>query len=186
VNVTRVLYRCPSCGTMEGLKLVRPFSTNRVECSSCFSSWTIDATCRLCGVDESGQCEGDRVPLPDYYERIRAMPLTAIHSEARLGLTPGEKVRLISRPRFLFKQEQFPNLRVLAFGRAFLTDRRLIFRTRIGVPLDAPVRALGALSIDPGDKMHFTFQSKLYRIPFRNESALKWYDTIQRVQETAS
>jgi 1-acyl-sn-glycerol-3-phosphate acyltransferase len=185
VNVTKVLYRCPSCGTMEGLKLVRPFSTNRVECSSCFSSWTIDATCRLCGVDESGQCEGERVALPDYYARIRALPLSAIRSEARLGLAPGERVLLISRPRFLFKQEQFPNLRVLAFGRAFLTDRRLIFRTRIGVPLDAPVRSLGALSIDPGDKMHFTFEGKLYRIPFRFESALKWYDTIQRVQETA-
>jgi 1-acyl-sn-glycerol-3-phosphate acyltransferase len=184
VNLTRVLYRCPSCGTQEGLKLVRPFSTNRVECSSCFSSWTIDLACRLSSVDESGNAEGNWTPLPRYYERIRAMPLSPIASEVRLGLAPEEKLYLISRPRFLFKQEQFPNLRVFAFGRAFLTGERLIFRTRIGIPLSAPLAALGALSVDPGDKLHFTYEGKLYRIPFRNESALKWYDTIHRLQGT--
>jgi 1-acyl-sn-glycerol-3-phosphate acyltransferase len=185
VNVTRVLYRCPSCGTQEGLKLVRPFSTNRVECSSCFSSWIIDVGCRLATVDESGRAEGEWSPLPEYYRQILAMPLSPIRSEVRLGLAPGEQIYLISRPRFLFTQEKFPNLRVFAFGRAFLTSRRLVFRTRIGIPLSAPLATIGALSVDPGDKLHFTYQGKLYRIPFRNESALKWYDTIHRLQAEA-
>jgi len=185
VNLTRLLYRCPSCGTQEGLKLVRPYSTNQVECSSCFSRWVIDATCRLAAVDETGQPEGKWEPLPEYYGRISAMPLTPIRTQIRLGLEEGEQLYLISRPRFLMKQEQFPNLRALAFGRAFLTDRRLLFRTRLGIPLSAPLGALGALSVDPGDKMHFTFEGKLYRIPFRNESALKWFDTIHRLQKAA-
>jgi 1-acyl-sn-glycerol-3-phosphate acyltransferase len=185
VNVTRVLYRCPSCGTQEGLKMVRPFSTNRVECSSCFSSWVIDIGCRLATVDESGQAEGPWAPLPDYYRQILAMPLSPIRTTVRLGLAPGEHLFLISRPRFLFTQETFPNLRVFAFGRAFLTSRRMIFRTRLGIPLSAPLGAIGALSVDPGDKLHFTYQGKLYRIPFRNESALKWFDTIHRLQAEA-
>jgi 1-acyl-sn-glycerol-3-phosphate acyltransferase len=183
VNVTRVLYRCPSCGTMEGLKLVRPFSTNRIECSSCFSTWIIDAGCRLSAADENGRDEGGWIPLPAHYEHISTMPLTPIRSEVRLGLAPDEHILLISRPRFLFKQERFPNVRVFAFGRAFLTNRRLIFRTRIGIPLSAPLSALGALSVDPGDKLHFTFGGKLYRIPFRNESALKWFDSIHRIRD---
>ena len=181
VNVTRVLYRCPSCGTMEGLKLLRPFSSNKIECSSCFSSWVIDVGCRLSVADENGTAEGSWVPLPVHYERIKVMPFTPIRSQVRLGLAPDEHVLLISRPRFLFIQEKFPNLRVFAFGRAFLTDQRLVFRTRIGIPLSAPITALGALSVDPGDKLHFTYQGKLYRIPFRNESALKWFDSIQRL-----
>jgi 1-acyl-sn-glycerol-3-phosphate acyltransferase len=185
VNLTRLLYRCPSCGTQEGLKLVRPYSTNRVECSSCFSAWVIDATCRLATVDENGQDEGNWAPLPDYYSRILAMPLIPIRTELRIGMEQGEELYLISRPRFLFKQEQFPNLRVLAFGRAFLTSRRLIFRTRLGIPLAAPLAGIGALSVDPGDKLHFTHEGKLYRIPFRNESALKWFDTIRRLQQAA-
>ena len=183
VNVTRVLYRCPSCGTQEGLKLVRPFSTNMVECSSCFSAWVIDLGCRLALADENGKAEGGWRPLPEYYERLRCMPLSPIRSEVRLGLAPDEQIYLISRPRFLFTQEKFPNLRVFAFGRAFLTSRRLLFRSRIGIPLAAPLRALAALSVDPGDKLHFTCDGKLYRIPFRNESALKWFDTIHRLQE---
>jgi 1-acyl-sn-glycerol-3-phosphate acyltransferase len=185
VNVTRVLYRCPSCGTMEGLKLVRPFSTNMIECSSCFSTWVIDAACRLSVADENGRAEGGWIPLPAHYEHISTMALTPIRSEVRLGLGAEEHLLLISRPRFLFTQERFPNLRVFAFGRAFLTDRRLIFRTRIGIPLSAPLQGLGALSVDPGDKLHFTFGGKLYRIPFRNESALKWFDSIHRLRDVA-
>jgi len=185
VDVTHVLYRCPSCGTLEGLKVVRPFSTNRVECSSCFSSWVIDVTCRLSPADEDGKAEGIWTSLPQHYSRIKTMPFTPIRSEARLGLGPGERVFLISRPHFLFKQEKFPNLRVLAFGRAFLTNRRLLFRTRLGIPLAAPIEALGALSVDPVDKLHFTFAGRLYRIPFRFESALKWFDSIHRLKEAA-
>ncbi len=185
VNVTRVLYRCPSCGTMEGLKLVRPFSTNMVECSSCFSTWVIDAACRLSLADETGHAEGNWIPLPWHYKHIVEMDYTPIRSEVRLGLAPGEKIYLISRPRFLFKQETFPNLRLFAFGRAFLTGRRLLFRTRIGIPLSAPLGAIGALSVDPGDKLHFTYDGRLYRIPFRNESALKWFDGIHRLQDAA-
>jgi 1-acyl-sn-glycerol-3-phosphate acyltransferase len=185
VDVTRVLYRCPSCGTMEGLKLVRPFSSNMIECSSCFSTWVIDAACRLSAADENGAVEGGWLPLPSLYERIREMPLTPIQSQVKLGLEEGERVLLISRPRFLFTQERFPNLRVFAFGRAFLTDRRLMFRTRLGIPLAAPIPALGALSVDPGDKLHFTWKGKLYRIPFRNESALKWFDCIHRLRDEA-
>jgi hypothetical protein len=113
------------------------------------------------------------------------MPFTPIRTEARLGLAPGEQVFLISRPHFLFHQHKFPNLRRLAFGRAFLTNRRLLFRTRLGIPLAAPLSALGALSVDPGDKLHFTFNGKLYRIPFRSESALKWFDSIHRLAEEA-
>ncbi len=168
---------------MEGLKLVRPFSTNLVECSSCFSTWEVDAGCRLSPTDENGKAEGTGLTLPEHYRGIRQMPLTPIRTEIRIGLEPSERLYLISRPRFLFKQETFPNLRLFAFGRAFLTDRRLLFRTRLGIPLAAPLRSLGALSVDPGDRLHFTFDGKLYRIPFRNESALKWYDTIIRFKE---
>ena len=186
VNVTRVLYRCPSCGTQEGLKLVRPFSTNSVECSSCFSTWVIDVGCRLAPADENGKAEGDWTPLPEYY---RADPLHAPDTHPQRGAARAgsrrSSIYLISRPRFLFKQEKFPNLRLFAFGKAFLTSERLIFRTRIGISLSAPLASIGALSVDPGDKLHFTYEGKLYRIPFRNESALKWYDTMHRLQDEA-
>jgi len=182
VNVTRLLYRCPSCGTLEGLKIVLPHSTNRIECSSCFSSWAVNAESRLAETDENGAPEGEWATLADLYAHIRQLPLTPIRPVARLGLVEGEQLYLASRPRFLFKQERFPDIRVFAFGRAFLTSRRLVFRTRLGIPLDAPLETIASLSVDPGDKMHFTVAGKLYRIPFRNESAMKWFDAIQRLR----
>ena len=111
--------------------------------------------------------------------------IVVVEEEIRLGLAPEEKILLISRPRFLFKADTFPNVNVLAFGRAFLTTERLIFRTRIGIPLTAPLVGIGALSVDPGDKLHFTYEGKLYRMAFRNESGLKWFDSIHRLQDEA-
>jgi hypothetical protein len=145
----------------------------------------VSAASRLAVTDENGEREDDWVTLAELYARIRAMPFAPIRPVSRLALAEGERLYLASRPRFLFKQEQFPNIRVLAFGRAFLTDRRLIFRTRLGTPLDAPLGAIAALSVDPGDKMHFTFEGKIYRLPFRNESAMKWFDAINRLQAGA-
>lgn len=182
VNVTRLLYRCPSCGTLEGLQVVRPHATNRIECTSCFNAWVVNAASRLAEADENGRPEGAWVTLADLYARIRAMPLAPIRPVPWLRLAEGEHLYLASRPRFLLMQERFPNLRVFAFGRAFLTSRRLVFRNRIGIPLDAPLASIASLSVDPGDKMHFTLAGKLYRIPFRNESAMKWFDAIRRLQ----
>ena len=156
-----------------------------IECSSCFSRWVIDATCHLSAVDENGSAEGGWVPLPSLYERIAALPLAPIRSQVRLGLAEGEYVVLISRPRFLFAPGRLPNPRALAFGKAFLTNRRLLFRTRLGMSLNAPIPALGALSVDPGDKLHFTCGGRLYRISFRRESALKWFDCIHRLRDDA-
>jgi 1-acyl-sn-glycerol-3-phosphate acyltransferase len=186
VNVTRLLYRCPSCGTLEGLKVVLPHKTNRIECSSCFSTWVVNAESRLAETDENGVPEGEWITLADLYARIRKLPLAPIRPVAWLKLAEGEHLYLASRPRFLFKQERFPDIRVLAFGRAFLTSRRLVFRTRLGIPLNEPLETIASLSVDPGDKMHFTVAGKLYRIPFRNESAMKWFDAIQRLQAGTS
>ncbi len=183
VDITKVLYRCPVCGTMEGLKVVHPYGKNMVECSSCFSAWRVTVDARLEPLDETGKPEEIRIPLYQYAERVRNMPLVPIRTEINLPLEEGEVVYLRSRPRFLLIEERFPNVRVLAFGRAFLTNRHLIFRTRIGIPLEADLKLVEALSVDPGDRLHFVYKGILYRIPFKRESVVKWYDTITRLKD---
>ncbi len=170
----------------KGLKVVVPHATNRIECSSCFSSWVVNAASRLAEADENGNPEGEWGTLADLYARIRRMPLAPIRPVTWLKLADGEHLFLASRPRFMFKQEKFPNLRVVAFGRVFLTSRRLVFRSRLGIAMDTPLESVGSLSVDPGDKMHFTLAGRLYRIPFRNESAMKWYDAIERLRAAAA
>ncbi len=95
-----------------------------------------------------------------------------------MRLPPDEKLFLVSRAHFLFREKRFPRLRLFAFGRALLTDRRLLFKGKAGIRLDAPLAELESLSVEPGDKLHFVFRDRLYRIPFRRESPLKWMDAL--------
>jgi 1-acyl-sn-glycerol-3-phosphate acyltransferase len=177
-GLPKVLYRCPNCHTVEGLSAVRPLSTNQIECRSCFSTWRVDLRSCLTPVDEHGRDVGESRTVAEWYRRIRALPLTPIRSSL-VRLVPGEKLFLVSRAHFLFRERRFPRLRLFAFGRALLTDRRLLFKGKAGIRLDAPLAELDSLSVEPGDKLHFVFRGRLYRIPFRRESPLKWMDTLQ-------
>ena len=181
-DITKVLYRCPNCGTMEGLKIVKSKNRNTVECISCFSAWNVTLDARLEPLDENGNPEDVRVPLYEYARIIKKMPLIPIRTEANLPLEKNELIYLKSRPHFLFKEETFPNVRMLAFGRAFLTNKRLLFKTRLGIPLNAGLKEIDSLSIEPGDKFHFMYKGKLYRIPFNRESPVKWFDIISRLK----
>jgi hypothetical protein len=58
-GLSKVLYRCPNCHTVEGLGAVRPLSTNQIECRSCFSTWRVDLASRVTPVDEHGQDVGE-------------------------------------------------------------------------------------------------------------------------------
>jgi len=176
-GLPKVLYRCPNCHTVEGLGVVRPLSTNQIECRSCFSTWRVDLRSRVTPVDEHGRDVGESLTVAEWYRRIRALPLIPIRS-ALARLDPGEKLYMVSRAHFLFRQKRFPRLRLFAFGRALLTDRRLLFKGKAGIRLDAPLAELDALSVEPGDKLHFVFRGRLYRIPFRRESPLKWMDAL--------
>ena len=170
-----------NCHTLEGLVAVRPLTSNQVECSSCFSTWRVDITSRVTPVDENGRKVGASRTVAEWYRRIRELPLSPVRSPlARLDA--GEKLFLVSRAHFLFREKRFPRLRLFAFGRAMLTDRRLLFKGKAGIRLNAPLVEIDSLSVEPGDKLHFVFR-RLYRIPFRRESPLKWMDALTTLRQ---
>ena len=183
-GIYRLLYRCPNCGNLESLEAVKPLSSNRVECRSCFAVWEIDLGCRLTPVDDEGTAVGERQIAADFYRRIREMPLKPIHSSL-LELEDGEKLYLASRSHFCYREKRYPNLRLLAYGRAFLTDRRFVFKGRgkrkNNVKLAAPLEQIEALNIEPGNKLHFIYRNCLYRIPIHRESPVKWQDYMEQL-----
>jgi 1-acyl-sn-glycerol-3-phosphate acyltransferase len=184
-GLPKVLYRCPNCRTVEGLSAIRPLSSNQIECRSCFSTWRVDVCSRVIPVDEHGRDVGASRTVAELYRHIRELPLTPIRTHL-LELEKEEKLYLVSRAHFLFRERRFPRLRLYAFGRALLTDRRLLFKGKAGIRLSAPLSEIDSLSIEPGDKLHFTYRGKLYRIPFRRESPLKWMDLLQRLRDAAA
>lgn len=179
-GISRILYRCPQCGSLESLRPVLPPRRNRFECSSCYSSWKLDVRCNITPVDSSGHAAGDGVPLPAMYRQIREMPLVPMRS-GLVDLDEGERLYLISSPHLVLRERKFPYFRPFAFGRLFLTSRRLMVHGRRGLRLSVPVENLESLSIEPGNKLHFVYTGRLYRVVFRNTSALKWADFIERL-----
>ena len=181
VDVTRLLYRCPNCQTLEGLKIVRPHSTNKVECTSCYSSWRVTAANNLVPLDECGRPIGEKIPLWQAYRRFKDFPLVPLSLSNPLTLEPGETVYLRSRTHVLGREERFPRIRALAAGKFYLTNRRLVFRNRHRLVLDARLRDLSALSTEAGNRFNFVYRSRIYNVTMRNESILKWFDTIHRL-----
>jgi len=182
IDVTRIIYRCPSCGTFEGLKIARPLKTNRVECASCFSLWEVTPSCRMIPLDERGRPDGEEKTLAGYHLQISLLPLYPIDSRDTLELQQDEMLLLRSKPHFLKREETFPKISTLSIGRIFLTNRHLIFRNRYRLILSAPLAEVHSLSTEAGNRFNFVFRSKLYHISIRTESILKWYDTIIRLQ----
>jgi 1-acyl-sn-glycerol-3-phosphate acyltransferase len=184
-GVEKVLYRCPHCDSLESLVPQKPLRENVVECATCHSRWKVDVTSRLTPVGESGEATGPSETLAAMYARVKAMPLKPIRSNL-IRLEPEEVLFLVSAAHLMYRQRNFPRLRLYGFGRAFLTDRRFIFRGRLKgkgrIRLSARLDEVASLSIEPGDKLHFVYRGLLYRLPFRRESALKWMDAILRLQ----
>jgi hypothetical protein len=157
-----------------------------VECRNCFTAWELDLGCRLTPVDDDGQTTGEAKTVAEIYRQIKEIPLKPIRSSP-IRLEGGEKLYLVSRPLFLYRERQYPDLRIFGFGRAFLTDRRFIFRgeRRNGkkVRVSVPLEQIDSIIVEPGNKLHFYVQGVLYRIPIRRESPMKWYDYLQQFCE---
>jgi 1-acyl-sn-glycerol-3-phosphate acyltransferase len=185
-GVQKIIYRCPHCQSVESLQAVEPQSTNQVECQSCFATWEVDLGSRLTPIDEEGNKVGDPKTVAQIYRQIKNMPLKPIRSNL-ISLEEGEMLYLVSRPHLLYRERRYPNLRIFGYGRAFLTDRRFTFRGRLtrrgNVRVSIPLEDIDAITVEPGDKLHFMHEKVLYRIPIRRESPVKWYDYLRELSK---
>lgn len=184
-GLPKVIYRCPVCNTVEGLSEVLPLSTNRVECTSCFSSWEVTIRGRLIPVDGNGSEPGPGRTIAEYHRDVKAMPFPVIKNGfSELG--DDEKLYMTSRQQSLYHEGRFPNFKYIGTGRLYLTDKRLIFANAERIYFSASFHVFDTLSIEPGDKMHFVLDGVLHRIPFKNESPLKWYDALLEFKKKAA
>ena len=183
-GLPKIIYRCPVCKTIEGLVVVQPLSANRVECKSCFSNWEVDIRGRLTPVDEAGEKIGAERTIAEVYRQVKEMPFTAIENGFP-DLEEQEYLYMMSRRQALYHEDGFPNFKMISSGRLYLTSKRLIFADGNGVLFAAGLDEVDSVSIEPGDKMHFVLVGILHRIPFKNESPLKWYDALLEFQKNS-
>ena len=182
-GVPKLIYRCPNCGTIEGLQVVKPLKNNRIECFSCFSSWQVTPSCRLIPLDENGNPGKHRVTLAECYGKIKNMSITPLNLEKELETDGDERLYLMSKPYYLKREAVFPKINTVSVGKLYLTDRRLIFRNSEKIILEMPLELIDSLSTDAGDRFNFVYKSMLYHIPIYAESILKWFDVINRLKK---
>jgi 1-acyl-sn-glycerol-3-phosphate acyltransferase len=182
-NITTLLYRCPNCWTMEGLKVVKPLKTNRIRCASCSSSWMITLSGRMVPLDEDCNPLAQGNTWAECYRKIKELPLSPIRADRPLELQQDEQLYLSSGPMLLKTEIRFPVVRDIGRGQMYLTDRRFLFIGSGGVHLDAPLAEIDQVATDPGGQFYFTQLGKRYLIIIKTESILKWSDTLSRLKD---
>jgi 1-acyl-sn-glycerol-3-phosphate acyltransferase len=182
-NITTLLYRCPNCRVMEGLKVVKPLKTNRIRCASCSSAWKITLSGRMVPLDEGFNPLSQGMTWAECYKMIKELPLAPIRADRSLGLQQGEQLYLSSGPMMLKTEPRLPVIRDIGRGQMYLTDRRLLFVGAEGVHLDAPLAEIDEVATDPGGQFYFSHLKKRYLIIIKTESILKWNDTLVRLRD---
>jgi len=182
VNITTLLYRCPNCGALEGLKVAKPLKTNRIQCANCSACWRVTLCGRLVPLDENGRELAGAVTWAECYKRIRDLPLYPIRANRALPLAEGEELYLASGPMLLQTEARFPVVRDLGRGQMYLTSHRFFFLSSGGPHLVIPLVDMKQIATDPGGQFYFTFAETRYLIVIRTESVLKWYDILMRLR----
>jgi 1-acyl-sn-glycerol-3-phosphate acyltransferase len=132
LGLPRLLWRCPSCRTIDALT---EMDGRRIECASCRKVWEVNL---LCFMREEG--EPTRRAIKEYSDLMfREDEIVPLPQPGCPGLHDRERVYLRSGPVTLYHEPRYPRIEKVGTGILFLTDRRLIF-----VPRGKTAREAGA------------------------------------------
>ena len=176
-GLTRLLWRCPSCRTMEGLV---EKNGNELHCSACGKEWEVDLSCSM---REKGTSSWK--PIKEFADlMVREEEIVPITPYTDTFLEKNEQVYLQSGDIELFYEPKYPKLKKLADGRLYLTNRGLVFvRSGDGSCIRYPFEKIQGRSTEKNfifqigikpDKEDEEKKNEIARFEMPNESCLKW------------
>ena len=180
-GLTRLLWRCPSCRTIEGLV---EKNGDELHCRACGKEWVANLDCymREKGTDSWKQI----IEYADLMVREDEIVPIKPHTDSFLG--DDEKVYLQSGDIELYYEPKYPKLKKLADGRLYLTNRGLVFvKSDDGRSIRYPFDEIMGRSTEK----NYIFQigikddekkDEIARFEMPNESCLKWevfYDIVE-------
>jgi 1-acyl-sn-glycerol-3-phosphate acyltransferase len=181
-GLTRLLWRCPSCRTIEGLV---EKNGDELLCSACGRQWEVNLQCHM---REKGT---DSWKLIIEYAdlMVREDEIVPIEPYTDSFLEEDEKVYLQSGDIELYYEPKYPKLKKLADGRLILTNRGLVFvRSDDGSSIRYPFDSIRGRSTEK----NYIFQiglkigekkDEIARFEMPHESCLKWetyYDIVEK------
>jgi 1-acyl-sn-glycerol-3-phosphate acyltransferase len=119
-GLTRLLWRCPKCRTLEGL-IEKGGDT--LVCSQCGKQWEVNLNCMIREVGSDSW-----KPIKEYADLMfREEEIFPVEYDIGDHLENGEQVYLQSGEITLYDQPRYPRLRKIDNGKLLLTNRGLVF-----------------------------------------------------------
>ncbi|MFT5685046.1 MAG: 1-acyl-sn-glycerol-3-phosphate acyltransferase [Myxococcota bacterium] len=160
-GVENVLYACPSCGVVEGLRS----SGNSTTCRSCGASWRVDSENVLHGSD--GALTLDEA-LARQAERISETWIADADLHRRNGTI------LISDPATLFDVTG-DEMQTITTGRLQLTDEAMSMLGPDGVASwSVPLPDVKVATVDMRRRLQFRTSEQAIELSMPEESVVKW------------
>ena len=173
----RLLWRCPSCRTVDAL---RESDGRALRCSECGKRYEVDLRCNM-----REEKDGKWRTVKEYSDTMfREEEMIPLANERDLDLLPDEQIYLRSKRVELLHEPAYPNLEKEGDGILYLTDRRLIFENEEnGAVTPYPFELIRGRSTERNNIFQVIMEEDIARFIMSEESCYKWevvYDHIRR------
>jgi len=173
----RLLWRCPSCRTVDAL---RESDGRALRCSECGKRYEVDLRCNM-----REEKDGKWRTVKEYSDTMfREEEMIPLANERDLDLLPDEQIYLHSKRVELLHEPVYPNLEKEGDGILYLTDRRLIFENEEnGAVTPYPFELIRGRSTERNNIFQVIMEEDIARFIMSEESCYKWevvYDHIRR------
>ena len=183
-GLTRLLWRCPVCRSMESLI---EKNGDELLCTVCGRQWEVNLECHM---REKGSDSWKKVIT--YADlMVREDEIIPIDADTNSFLEKDEKVFLQSGDIELYYEPEYPKLKKLADGRLYLTNKGLVFvRSDDQSSIRYPFEKIVGRSTEKNFIFQIGFKNlekkdEIARFEMPHESCLKWeiyFDLISKRQ----
>ena len=181
-GLTRLLWRCPSCREMEGLREV---NGTILVCTRCGMEWEVNLRCLM---REKGSQEWKAVKeyADQMFDEGEIHLLTPQDKSVEGELDTGEKLFLISKEVVLLHEPFYPKLERVGSGVLSLTNKRLFFICRENKKIYSyPFTKIRGRSTERNSIFQIVLNDDIARFEMPYESCYKWELIYNHVRKSA-
>jgi len=177
-GLTRLLWRCPACRTLEGLI---EMEGTLLSCNACGRKWKVTLDCRM-----KQEGSDSWKPIKEYADSMfRANEIIPLDNDFGTYLKDNEQVYLQSGEITLYHEPDYPKLKKIDDGILLLSDRGLIFiKKSDGNSIRYRFEDIRGRSTEKNSIFQIVKKDDdLGRFEMPHESCLKWelyYDFIRK------
>jgi len=181
-GLTRLLWRCPSCRTLESLT---EKDDTTILCTNCGKQWEVNLHCFMRESRENTwQTVKEYADLMFDEQEVIPIENEDLDTSVREELGPHEEVYLRSKSVTLYHEPVYPRLEKVSDGKLYLTNSRLIFFPNSSKhTLSYDFEHIRGRSTERNTFFQIVLDDDIARFEMLSESCYKWeifYDYVRK------